>query len=200
MKSIINTTAQFIPIITIFILLTQYNDCVSFSHTILGKVVALSIVLFYTRIDKILGLFVSSLLILFYQTDCSDNMLNIESFDNIENEEDKEEIDPEFAETKSAKSCGSCTVKDIETFENVNADDEVYIQAKHGDTEFRKEHCVNGQLKHKDMNVKNEMAHHIYPELKFKNDYCNACSPTCQYSIIETKINTENKLLPILSK
>ena len=50
------------------------------------------------------------------------------------------------------------------------------------------------------MNVKNEMAQHVYPELKFQNDYCNACSPTCNFSIIESKLKTENKLLPNFSK
>ena len=200
MNNIKNTIAQFIPIITIFIMLSQYNICVNFSHTILGKIIVASLILFYTSIDKVIGLFVCALVILFYQMDCVENMLNIESFDTIEKDEDSEENDNlDYIETKPPKSCDSCGVKNVETFENYNNEPQ-FIENKPIQDQFRKEHCVKGVLKHKDMNVKNEMAQHIYPELKFHNYYCNACSPTCQFSIIESKLKTENKLLPTYSK
>jgi len=200
MKYVKNTVAQFIPILAIFLLLSQYRGCVRFSHTILGKVVAALIVLFYTSIDKVLGLFVCMLVILFYQSDCVENMLNIESFDTIEKEEEDSEKDLEYVETKPAKSCDSCGVKDVETFENYDNNNQDFEPNSEVQDEFRREHCKNGKLKHKDMNVKSEMAQHIYPELKFNKDYCNVCSPTCQFSIIESKLKTENKLLPVFSK
>ena len=197
-----NTVAQFIPILTIFLLLSQYRGCVEFSHTVLGKIIASFLILFYTGIDKVIGLFVCALIILFYQMDCVENMLNIESFDTIEKEEDSEENDElDYIETKPPKACDSCGVKDVETFENYDNNNTTdFIKDKPVQDQFRKEHCVKGVLKHKDMDVKNEMAQHIYPELKFHKDYCNACSPTCQFSIIESKLKTENKLLPKLSK
>jgi hypothetical protein len=200
MKYVKNTVAQFIPILAIFLLLSQYRGCVRFSHTILGKVVAALIILFYTSIDKVLGLFVCMLVILFYQSDCVENMLNIESFDTIEKEEEDSEKDLEYVETKPAKSCDSCGVKDVETFENYDNNNQDFEPNNEVQDEFRREHCKNGKLKHKDMNVKSEMAQHIYPELKFHKDYCNVCSPTCQFSIIESKLKTENKLLPVFSK
>ena len=196
-----NTVAQFIPIVVIFLLLSQYQGCVKFSHTILGKIMAAFVILFYTTIDKVLGLFVCALIILFYQMDCRENMLNIESFDTIEEENDEDEEDElEYNETKPAKSCDACGVKNIETFENYESSNEKVVDNGAVQDEFRREHCQNGVLKHKDMNVKNEMAQHVYPELKFQNDYCNACSPTCNFSIIESKLKTENKLLPKVSK
>jgi hypothetical protein len=201
MNRIKNTIAQFIPILAIFIILSQYQLCVEFSHTILGKIVIASLVLFYTSIDKVLGLFVCALVILFYQMDCVENMLNIEPFDTIEKEEIEEEFDPEYVKIKPAKSCGCAgAVKDIETFENYEHDEEQVIQDVKVQDEFRREHCKKGMLTHKDMNVKNEMAQHVYPELQFKKEYCNACSPTCQFSIIESKLKTEIKLLPQSSK
>lgn len=200
MKLNTNTIAQFIPIIVIFLLLSQYRGCVKFSNTILGRMLAVFVIMFYTKIDKVLGLFVCALVILFYQMDCIENMLNIESFDTIEDEEEEEEKEPEFNETKPAKSCDSCGVKGIETFENYDSSENTIIENGPAQDEFRREHCQNGVLKHKDMDVKNEMAQHVYPELKFKNDYCNACSPTCSFSIIESKLKTENKLLPNFSK
>ena len=196
-----NTVAQFIPIVVIFLLLSQYQGCVKFSHTILGKIMAAFVILFYTSIDKVLGLFVCALIILFYQMDCRENMLNIESFDTIEEENDEDEEDElEYNETKPAKSCDACGVKNIETFENYESSENTVIENGPVQDEFRKEHCQKGVLKHKDMDVKNDMAQHVYPELKFKNEYCNACSPTCQFSIVESKLKTETKLLPKVSK
>ena len=200
MKLTQNTIAQFIPIIAMFVLLSQYQGCVEFSHTILGKITAAFLILFYTTIDKVLGLFVCALIILFYQMDCRENMLNIESFDTIEEEEDEEEDELEYNETKPAKSCNACGVKGIETFENYESSDNNVVENGPVHDEFRKEHCQKGVLKHKDMNVRDEMAQHVYPELKFKNEYCNACSPTCQFSIVESKLKTETKLLPKFSK
>lgn len=199
MKLNTNTIAQFIPMIVIFLLLSQYRGCVKFSQTILGKITAAFIILFYTKIDKVLGLFVCALVILFYQMDCIENMLNMEPFDTIEKEE-VEEKDPEYNETKPPKSCDSCGVKGIETFENYDSNENTSVDNGPAQDEFRKEHCSKGVLKYKDMNVRNEMAQHVYPELKFKNDYCNACSPTCNFSIIESKLKTEDKLLPNFSK
>ena len=195
-----NTVAQFIPIVVIFLLLSQYQGCVKFSHTILGKIMAAFVILFYTTIDKVLGLFVCALIILFYQMDCRENMLNIESFDTIEEEEEEEEDELEYNETKPAKSCNACGVKNIETFENYESSNEKVVDNGAVQDEFRKEHCQKGVLKHKDMDVKNEMAQHVYPELKFQNDYCNACSPTCKFSIVESKLKTETQLLPKVSK
>ena len=195
-----NTVAQFIPIVVIFLLLSQYQGCVKFSHTILGKIMAAFVILFYTTMDKVLGLFVCALIILFYQMDCRENMLNIESFDTIEEEEEEEEDELEYNETKPAKSCNACGVKNIETFENYESSNEKVVDNGAVQDEFRKEHCQKGVLKHKDMDVKNEMAQHVYPELKFQNDYCNACSPTCKFSIVESKLKTETQLLPKVSK
>ena len=132
--------------------------------------------------------------------DCVENMLNIEPFDTIEKEEVEIEENLEYAETKPAKSCDSCGVKNVETFENYDNNNDVFEANREVQDQFRKEHCVKGVLKHKDIDVKNEMTQHIYPELKFHKDYCNACSPTCQFSIIESKLKTEDKLLPIFSK
>ena len=200
MKLKTNTIAQFIPIIVTFLLLSQYRGCVKFSHTILGRIMAVFIIMFYTKIDKVLGLFVCALVIFFYQMDCIENMLNIEAFDTIEEEEEEEEEEPEYNETKPAKSCDSCGVKGIEAFENYDSNENTIIENGPAQDEFRKEHCKKGVLKHKDMNVRHEMTQHVYPELKFKNDYCNACSPTCNFSIIESKLKTEHKLLPNFSK
>jgi hypothetical protein len=67
--------------------------------------------------------------------------------------------------------------------------------------EFIKEKCKNGVLMYKDLPVKSEMADHIYSEIKFNTKQkCNPCDRTCDYNIIETKLKTEQELIPKTSK
>ncbi len=62
--------------------------------------------------------------------------------------------------------------------------------------EFIKEKCKNGVLMYKDFPVKSEMAEHIYSEIKFnEKTKCNPCDRTCNYNIIEAKLETESKLI-----
>jgi hypothetical protein len=189
----INTIAQFIPIVVIYILLAQYRGCIEFSHTVIGKLFAISAIIFYSMIDTTIGLFVCALIILFYQMDCTENMLNMEAFHDIEGKtmaqyiEEKEPPPLEYEEIKPAKSSSKTPV---EAFENVSegyGHDEVQ-------NAFRQQNCKNGTLKYKNMQVNNEMASHIFPEIKFTDDYCNACRPSCKFSIIEAKFRAEDKI------
>lgn len=62
---------------------------------------------------------------------------------------------------------------------------------------FIREKCQNGILMYKDFPVKTEMADHIYPEIKYNTkSHCNPCDKTCDYSIVEAKLNTETELYP----
>jgi hypothetical protein len=69
---------QFIPIIIIFILLSYSKLFVKFSFSILGKLIALMIIIFYSSIDIIVGTFICGLVIFYYQTDYVENMLNLD--------------------------------------------------------------------------------------------------------------------------
>jgi hypothetical protein len=60
---------------------------------------------------------------------------------------------------------------------------------------FKKQNCKNGQLKYKNILVKNEMAPHIFSELNYTNGPCNPCAESCNYSIIEEKMKTEEELV-----
>jgi len=76
---------QFIPIILIFLLLSQFKSVSVFAHTILGKILAIAIIVFYTTVDKFVGLFVCALFILFYQMDYVERMMNISDAYNSNN-------------------------------------------------------------------------------------------------------------------
>lgn len=75
---------NFVPIILIFLLVTYTEEFSKFSHTILGKAFAIVLILFYSKLDILSGVFVCILVILFYQSDYVEsfnNMLNVEGFD-----------------------------------------------------------------------------------------------------------------------
>ena len=199
MKSInTNIIAQFIPIILIFILLSYFKPFVIFSHTIIGKLIAVMVIIFYTYIDKVMGLFVCALIIFYYQTDYIENLLK-------------------FYSDKTDQY-----LLPVITKPNENIITEIQIMSKHNDIEqfteynklyndndivdnsfsnnrelqdtFRKQYCESGVLKHKNIGVNNEYAEHVFPEIKFKNNVCNPCSSTCGFSIIESKMKIEETL------
>ena len=60
-------------------------------------------------------------------------------------------------------------------------------------TNFREEHCKDGQLRYKNKSVKNENAPHIFPGLEFLNKPCNPCDKKCSISL-ETRLNTEEDI------
>ena len=62
---------------------------------------------------------------------------------------------------------------------------------------FRKDNCFNGELKYKGIIVKNDMAEHVFPELKIAHESCNPCNQGCEFSIIEEKLRTEQMMIPI---
>ncbi len=191
----INKISQFIPIVAIYLLLTRHRGCIEFSHTVTGKLFAVMVIIFYSIIDKTVGLFVCALIILFYQMDCTENMLNQEAFHDIDGKTmseliaAKERQPLEYEEIKSAKSSNK---NQIETFGNYNEGYSVDEINK----EFRDQNCNKGVLKYKNMQVRDELASHIYPEVKFTDEYCNVCRPSCKFSIIEAKFEAETKIAP----
>jgi hypothetical protein len=219
MKKIIS---QFIPIVIIFLLLSYSSELAIFSHSILGKIISILIIGYYTTIDKYIGLLVCILFIFYYQTDYVESMLNINDYNwKVDHDFVGDYLFIEsFSELKPGCNCGSpkpfqeakkedkleeenLILNGYEKFENYRElyeDNHEQSKEEVKDT-FRKENCSsNGVLKYKNMEVKNDMAEHIFPELKFKNGTCNPCSNTCDFSIIESRIKTEDELKPINTK
>jgi hypothetical protein len=201
-----NIISQFIPIILIFLLLSYSDDVALFSHSILGKLISIIIIIYYTILDKYIGLLVCLIIILYYQSDYVENLLNINKYNslenfsilnnscNCENPKPLQEAKNEF----KIEDNESMILKKYENYENYK---ELYeeIEPINSDTQdtFRTENCSSkGTLQYKDMEVKNDMAGQIFPELNFKDQPCNPCSKTCNFSIIESKIKTEDELKP----
>jgi hypothetical protein len=226
---------EFIPIVLVYIFLAYTRDAILFSNTILGKCIAISIIVFYTQVSSVYGLFVCMLLLVYYQTDFVEEILNMEHADMIENRlyelnrdilqnwngkrntwsgvNDETTIANNVASARSIRDILSDT-KDslLEGFRENDPDRYSYNTYKNAPyigrtpdvpdkkTElmnaFRAANCVNGVLQHKGADVPNEMAEHIFSELHFTHDWarCNPCDTNCRFSIIEERMNVEDKM------
>lgn len=74
-----NILLLLIPIIIIYFLLAYTKGAIVFSNTILGKLCAVILIAFYTNVDAIFGLLICVLVILYYQSDYVEGMLNVSS-------------------------------------------------------------------------------------------------------------------------
>jgi hypothetical protein len=57
-----------LPIVLIFLFAVYANEMQTFSHTSLGKLCMISIIVYYTQVDVVYGLFVCMALLLYYET------------------------------------------------------------------------------------------------------------------------------------
>uniref|UniRef100_A0A6C0D4U1 Uncharacterized protein n=1 Tax=viral metagenome TaxID=1070528 RepID=A0A6C0D4U1_9ZZZZ len=184
---------QFIPIVLLFVLLAYFKDTAYFSRTILGKFIAICIIIFYATIDKLYGLLVCALIIIYYQSDFIENMLNYggdwATFDSIVS----------LDNTDDGMYIGGTINNKLESFIQIN---DAYPESKKiiSNDAFKNDHCVNGQLMDKNTPVRLDMTEHVFPEVTFKQGPCNTCSKTCDYSITDNKIQKEIDMKPIYSK
>lgn len=208
-------TVNFIPIILLYLFATYTTEFAKFSHTIIGKTFAVLLILFYVKLDFIIGLFVCALVVFYYQTDY------IESFDNMLKEEtniDKKDEDSKKIDEKDAKKIDEKdedadedakkiadedkdTKKiddtEVENFETLYCDrNNKYIIDDKSKNEFRKTYCKNGHLIHKGQIIKPEMSEFIYP-IKQKSEYtkCNICDTTCDFDVMNKRIDDESLLI-----
>ena len=57
---------QLTPLLLVFLYLAHRDDFISISNTVLGKFIAIALIILYTTIDKYLGLFVCALIVTYY--------------------------------------------------------------------------------------------------------------------------------------
>jgi hypothetical protein len=167
-----NIIVEFIPIVLIFLFLYTNKQFLLFSKTILGKFLSILIIIFYIFVNKYIGLFVCIFIILFYRYNYQ------ESFDFIEKykEENNGIEDPIYLDIDSKKKDTKLKVLKKENNDDIiiGNGDEIFHR------EFRKLNCEKKNLKYKGITVKNEMAEHVFPEMKYKNVLCNPCDETCE--------------------
>jgi hypothetical protein len=159
--------ADFALIIVITLFAFYPDRMIPLSHTSLGRLLAVALIVYYTKIDVIFGVFICLLVIYYYQIDNFEHMLNIsEGF----------LWDMTF------------TPYEQDVYDRLNK--ELLERQK----TFRETHCSKGVLVHKGVPVNSEMAEHVFPEVKFDGSPCNPCDTTCAFSILEQKLKLEDDL------
>ncbi len=186
--------SQFIPILLILLLLMNTTRFIKFSHTVIGKLIAIIILIFYTILDKTAGLLTCILIILYYQCDFVENVLN--NFNVAESFGIRTE--PEVETSGDNVPAGLLSYFPLSLLDNLGFADYASIPTPpDAITEFRRRNCEETQLKYKGMNIKDENIELIFPELSFKHEKCNPCDINCNFSIIESKLKNEAALIPI---
>ena len=178
---------QFIPMILVLLMATFPYAFSQVSHSLIGKLFAVSLVLYYTRMNSKYGLIMAILFLVYYQMTETET----ESFTPKKEKDDKEVQDD------------GTNLPDIEEMFTPMKEPSIITIDQFNDArdEFIKEKCKNGVLMYKMMPVRNEMADHVYSEIKFTSDEkCNPCSKTCEYNIIEAKMKVEESLVPKISR
>jgi len=205
MKTIIS---QFIPIIIVMLLLSFSNEFVNFSFSILGKFIALSIIMYYTYLDKYLGLIVCLLIIIYYQSDVVENMLNTDDIMEkmVEQFETRKRLKDDSLHVENMQPMNPTSLNTDRIMSKVN---EVYNQnvSNHENNiegmeikdSFIKENCKGNKLLHKNMPVRPEQTSLIFPEIKYEDSQCNICDKTCNFSI-EHRQKTEAELISKFSR
>jgi hypothetical protein len=192
----IDVIAKIIPILIVFFLTVYSNQTIEFSQTILGRFISIGLIVFYINYNLLYGIFACLLVIFYYQCDCVDslndvNIVDLEGFTEDKNDKKNAAEPPEnFANYNE-------TYPDLDTTKPSH-EQNLYkpIQKNSSIKEvFRKKNCKKGALKFKDIDVKHEIATHIFPEIKFNNDACNPCTDTCNFSIIEEKMKNEDSIV-----
>ena len=191
---------QFIPIIIIFLLLSYPKNIIKLSHSILGRLIAVSIIIYYSSLDKYLGLLVCGLVIFYYQMDYVEGFENdeYEGFENDEYEGFEEGLESETAKDTISTLLDNSYKQFTYYTDLYNNEIPKPIIATEPEENFRNEYCdKNGNVIYKDSIINLEMLKHLFPEINFNNDKCNPCDKNCRFSMIESKINNNEKLKPI---
>jgi hypothetical protein len=195
-----NILMGFIPIILIFIFVKYTNAFIHFSHTILGKMVMVALIIYYTMVDKIYGTLICILVIFYYQSDRVEGLTTGDTENPFKKDEESMESGDKTGNLEKPEKPGKTenNVYDkfskVESYESSTINfDKTHEEAKNL---FRKSYCENGHLKYKGQTVKPDVAQHVFPEIAWNAERCNICDPTCDFSIIESRIQMEKELQP----
>ena len=194
---------QFIPILLILAYATYRHEFMKLSHSVLGKLFAVMLILYYTRMDIVYGTICCIIVIWYYQRTEIEGMEGVSEdiVKSLDKKEEKEKTDEPIEDGTNLPPEDMTSLEESDNLEGFETFEKPIVitidQFNVAKDEFIKEKCKNGVLMYKDFPVKSEMADHVYSEIKYNGkNKCNPCDRTCDYNIIEAKLATEKKLLP----
>lgn len=72
-----------IPVVFLYLFLAYTDMFARWSHTILGRLFAIALIVIYTKLDWVIGLFICALVILFYQSDYAESFSQREALTGL---------------------------------------------------------------------------------------------------------------------
>jgi hypothetical protein len=214
MKSILRQINTDIPTDTFPILIVPFFLFLSFllfpkqifreSISILGRLISIIIILYYSNIHLLYGVLTCIFIILYYQSDFLQQMLYIsdEGFrpetDNIlpipEVETPIEKTKLEYSNEKSETSDTVVEVQGTTSIKNAYPN-KIKDVVPESENFFIKKNCKNKKLMYRNTEVKHpEMIPFLFPEISYDSKPCNPCDSTCSFTLSKQK--TEKELLP----
>jgi hypothetical protein len=210
---------EWVTIIAICLFVYFPYEMIELSETSLGKLFFVTMVVYYSMVDPIYGIIACCVVIVYYQLELyhsviaihrdtllSENMTSMQESLSIEVPKNE----PDFKTLKMVVESYVPGESDIYSYTPGSSSKNYYetellrgTNKKELLEHFRKSNCdVNGKLKYKGGTVRPEMSDHVFREIQFPNNSakCNPCDPTCEFSIIEERINREEDLRPSSSK
>lgn len=180
---------QFIPIFLILIYSSHRYTFSNLSRSVLGKLFAVMLIFYYTRMHFLYGTIACFVVIIYYM------------FTEVEGFAD-DTASPAAAAPASPLRASSYDQDKLLLSDEPKSTSIITIDHfNKAKDEFIKEKCKNGVLMYKELPVKTEMADHVYSEIKFnKSAKCNPCDRTCDYNIVEAKLKTQEALTPNSSR
>jgi hypothetical protein len=149
---------------------------VKFMTSILGKLLIVILIIFYTSINWIYGVLVCLITILFYQMDSTQWIM--EGFVDTSS----------LCHQGNLCNCGcsgqtsKCNKHNTNYLSVIDLEDNINKRRK---TDFQKRHCsIDGVLTYKNIPVKKDMSALVYPEIVYNNGICNPCDKHCDFAII----------------
>lgn len=158
-----------LTILTIFLYTCHTYSFVKFMTSVLGKLFVVGLILFYTYIDKIYGILVCLIVIVFYQSDTT-RWLEEGFFSYIQTPTKPPEEKP---------------TPDTSYINVVNLEDNLTERRK---KEFQRRHCniETGKLTFKNIPVKKDMSAIVFSEINYgEGGICNVCDDNCDYTILD---------------
>jgi hypothetical protein len=175
----------FLTATSFFMYICHTYTFIQFMTSVLGKMVIILLIIFYTSVHKIYGVLFCLLIILFYQ------------LDNVK------WVSEGFCDTSGLYSsgspagggcgcnkCGQCQQQSKKSNPEqknyvsiVDLEDNIREKEK---TDFQKRHCtLDGVLTYKDIPVKKDMSDIVFAEVKYddENNICNLCDKNCNFRI-----------------
>jgi hypothetical protein len=159
----------------------------------IGRFIAVAIILFYSSINKYLGLLSCMLIVLYYQLYAFHDTK--EFFENLtfSSFAEEKEQPSKVLETSPVRYAEYSNLYKTECAKFAQKNDANSILKR----QFTDRFCDRDVLKYKDVAVRSEMIQHVFPEIQFKAGKCNPCSAICDFSIIANKLHMEEKMKPI---